>query len=224
MNIAKHLLLPLAAIPALAFAVPAAAQPGGFNGQQGSYRDAGNAGMHMSARIDQLQMRLQAGVQNGSISRREAMPLRQQLRQLVQLERRYSAGGMSGQERSELQRRMRDVRMAIRRADGNDQARWDGYDREDGYGRDGSWTSAGDNRYPESQPRTGLGGVVDTFLGGGGLLRVGQQASSGLYGLQGGFRDRYRDGNGAYYRTDGRQIYQIDARSHTVIRVHPMNR
>ncbi len=219
MSIAKFL-IPLVAIPAIA-AVPATAQPG-YGSQQGNYR-GGNADMNVSARIDQLHTRLQAGVQSGSITRREATPLRQQLRQLTQLERRYSADGISGQERGELQRRMRDVRVAIRRADGNDHARWDDYDREDGYGRDGRWSEESDNRYPERQPRSGLGGLVDTLLGTDGP-RVGQQAPGGLYALQGGYRDQYRDGNGVYYRTDGRQIYQIDARSQTVIRVHPMSR
>ena len=208
----------MAAVSALAIAAPAVAQPG-YGGQQNSYR-GGNADANLSARIDQLQVRLQAGVQSGSITRREAMSLRQQLRQLSQLERQYARNGISGQERGELQRRMRDVRQAIRRADGNDQARWDGYDREDDYGRDGQWSGyANEGQY--QQPRSGLGGVIDTVLGGGGL-RVGQRASSGLYGLQGGYRDQYRDGNGAYYRTDGRQIYQIDARTQTVVRVYPM--
>jgi hypothetical protein len=29
----------------------------------------------------------------------------------------------------------------------------------------------------------------------------------------------YRDGNGVYYRSDGRNIYQIDARTNVVTRV-----
>ena len=211
----------MAAVSALAIGAPAVAQPGYGGQQQNNYR-RGNADANLSARIDQLQMRLQAGVQSGSITRREAMQLRQQLRQLSQLERQYARNGISGQERGELQRRMRDVRQAIRRADGNDQARWDGYDREDGYGRDGQWGGYADQGQYQ-QPRSGLGGVIDTVFGGGGLS-VGQRASSGLYGLQGGYRDQYRDGNGAYYRTDGRQIYQIDARTQTVVRVYPMNR
>jgi hypothetical protein len=249
----------MAAVSALAIAGPAFAQPGygsqPYGGQPNDYRGGVSADANLSARIDQLRMRLQAGVQSGSITRSEAMPLRQQLRQLTMLERQYAANGISGQERGELQRRMRDVRQAIRRADGGDQARWNNYDREDGYGRDGSWNdnrgyAEGDRidtdrngyddrdldrdgrwdddlnegRYQPQQPaRGGLGGVVDSLLGRGGL-RVGQQASGDLYGLQDRYRDQYRDGNGAYYRTDGRQIYQIDARTRTVVRVYPMNR
>lgn len=235
----------MTAVSALAIAAPAAAQSGygqpySNNGQQGSYRGNGNADANLSARINQLQLRLQAGVQSGSISRREAMTLRQQLVQLTQLERRYARGGYTGQERSELQRRMRDVRMAIRNADRNNQARWDGYDREDGYGRDGQWSDRDgryDNdgryendgryqdggRYEQAQPRTGLGGIVDSLLGGGGL-RVGQRASGNLSSLDDRYRYQYRDSNDGYYRTDGRQIYQIDARTQTVVRVYPMNR
>ena len=212
----------MAAVSALAIAAPAVAQPGYGGQQQNDYR-GGNADVNLSARIDQLQMRLQAGVQSGSITRREARPLRQQLRQLTQIERQYARNGISGQERGELQRRMRDLRQGIRRADGNEQARWDRYDREDGYGREGQWSGGYVDEGQYQQPRSGLGGVIDSVFGGGGL-RVGQRASSGLYGLQGGYRDQYRDGNGAYYRTDGRQIYQIDARTQTVVRVYPMNR
>ena len=237
----KKFIATMAAVSALAIAAPAAAQPG-YGNQQDSYR-GGQADANLSMRIERLQMRLQAGVQSGAISRSEAMPLRRQLRDLTQLEQRFSRDGISGQERGELQRRMRDLRMAIRRADGNDQARWSDYDREDGYGRNdrsgsddgygrgdrydrgGEWNADDDRRYPVvEQRRSGLGGVIDSVLGRNGSARIGQRAPEGLYGLQGGYRDQYRDGNGAYYRTDGRQIYQIDARTRTVVRAFPMTR
>lgn len=220
----KMVFATLAAVSALAIAAPAAAQPGyGQQGQQGQYRGGGNADANFSARINQLNVRLQAGVRSGSINRREAMTLRQQLTQLTQLERRYARGGFTGQERSELQRRVTAVRMAIRNADRNNRARWNDYDREDGYGRDGAWHDRGDNRGQYEQPRTGLGGIVDNLLGGGGL-RVGQRASTNLRALDGQYRQQYRDDSRGYYRTDGRQIYQIDARTQTVVRVYPMNR
>jgi hypothetical protein len=68
------------------------------------------------------------------------------------------------------------------------------------------------------QPRTGLGGLIDNVLGGGGL-RVGQRATANLGGVPAEFRNQYRDGNGVYYRSDGRSIYQIDAQTQTVVRV-----
>jgi hypothetical protein len=228
MKIAKHLFV-LAVLPA--FAMPAVAQPG-YDRQQGNYSDNNNAGMSISDRIDRLEMRLQAGIRSGAISRREAMPLRQQLRQLHQLERRYAPGGINGRERSDLQRHMRDVRMAIRQADGNDQARWADYDRDDGYGRDGGWSDRRDDNWgdrrddryaaPQQQPSIAER-VIDSVLGGGGL-RVGQRASGNLYGLRGGDQSRFRDTDATYYRTDGRYVYEIDARNQTVLRVHPAER
>jgi hypothetical protein len=132
------------------------------------------------------------------------------------------------------------------------QDRWGQYDRQDDYGssqrmdrnndryddrdydRDGRWDDDdrdGDRRWNDSdrngsyqQPaRSGLGGVVDALMGTGGL-RVGQRASANLYGVPSEYRSQYRDGNGVYYRSDGRQIYQIDARTDTVARVYSMNR
>ena len=38
------------------------------------------------------------------------------------------------------------------------------------------------------------------------------------------YRNQYRDGNGVYYRSDGRAIYQIDARTDTVLRIYALNR
>lgn len=248
----NKLLATMAAVSAIAIAAPAAAQYGG-NNRQNDVRASASADVNLTERMERLQSRLQAGVQSGAITRREAMPLRQQLRQLASLERQYARDGISGQERGDLQRRMRDLRQAIRAADGNDQARWDGYDREDGYGRydqagrsdrydrdqrmdndrdgyddrdydrDGRWDDdVRDGRY-QQPAQGGIGGLVDALVGGGGL-RVGQRASSDLYGLPSGYRDQYRDGNGAYYRTDGRQIYQIDSRTQLIARIYSMRR
>jgi hypothetical protein len=111
----KKLLLAMTAIPALAVAAPVAAQY-----QTQAY---GNAGV--DNRIDRLEARFQAGVQQGTISRQEAQPLRQQLRQLARLEARYSADGLSQQERADLNQRIRSLRQQLRVADGG------GYDRYD---------------------------------------------------------------------------------------------
>ena len=77
----------------------------------------------------------------------------------------------------------------------------------------------------DQQPvqRGGLGGLIDNVLGGGGL-RVGQRAPANLNGLPSAYRSQYRDGNGVYYRSDGRSIYGIDTRSQEVIGIYPMNR
>jgi hypothetical protein len=57
-----------------------------------------------------------------------------------------------------------------------------------------------------------------------GTLRVGARASANLRTLPSEYRYRYPDGNGVYYRTDGQAIYQIDARSNTVVRIYSMER
>ena len=254
-------LVTMAAVSALAIGTPAAAQYSNDsqrNEYSGNGYPNGYADENLSARIGQLDARLQSGIRSGSITRAEAMPLRQQLRRLAMLERQYSVDGTSGRERTELQQRVRTLRQDIRTADGGNQARWDGYDREDGYGRwdqsdrdgydrnnqydpddrmdrnndgyddrdynrDGRRDDAVDNGYQQQPRRGGIGGFVDALLGTGGL-RVGQQAPANLYGVPYEYRGQYRDGNGTFYRSDGRQIYQIDARTQSVVRIYAMNR
>ena len=92
--------------------------------------------------------------------------------------------------------------------------RWE--DRDDRY-------EDRDRRY-EPQQRGGIGGIIGSILGVNTGLRVGQRATGNLYGLPYEYRNRFRDGNGVYYRTDGRMIYQIDARTDTVVRIYAMNR
>jgi hypothetical protein len=267
----KKILLSMAAVSALAIGAPVAAQYQNQGYGNGNYQ--ANVNGNVAARIGQLQARIQAGVQSGAISRQEAQPLRQQLRQLTQLERQYSINGLSGQERADLQQRIRNLRQQIQYAEGgrgrfNDErygnnegrygtsdrvdrdrdgyddrdydrdGRWDddrygssdridqnrdGYDDRD-YDRDGRWDDdVNDGRYEQPAQRGGIGGILGNIFGGGGL-RVGQRVSGNLGGVPYEYRDQFRDGNGVYYRSDGRQIYQIDARSQTVVRVYPMNR
>jgi hypothetical protein len=273
----NKLLIALAATTAFTAAAPAAAQYG-----------AGNAEL----RVDQLQAQLQAGVQSGSITRAEAMPLREQLRQLTRLERQYAAGGFSNQERMDLRSRIQTLRQGIRMAGRTGDSRYDRDDRysDDGYGRDcppglakkdngclppgqvgrddrddrwgedryartdmmdrnrdgyddrdlnrdrriddREWRMADagyrgddrDDRYEDrGEPaRTGIGGVIDNLLGGG--VRVGQRIPAGLGAVPSEYRSQYRDGNGVYYRSDARAIYQVDASNDTVLRVYSRSR
>jgi len=213
-----------------------------------------------SARIDQLQARLQAGIRSGTISRSEARSIEPQLRQLMDLERRYSANGLTQWERQDLQQRIRGVRQQLQVADGGsrqydqygdyddryDQRYGQGYGRPDqrydrGYDdrydrrdqrydrRDGSYGQGGPYQEVgrDCDRRGGLGGVIDGVLGRNDCndgLRVGQRISGNLYSVPYEYRGRFRDGGGVYYRSDGRQIYQIDARSHTVVRVYDAER
>ena len=282
----KKFIIALAATTAFAAAMPAAAQYGG--------------GGNIQLRTDQLQMQLQAGVRSGAIDRAEAVELREQLRLLTRLERQYSQGGFTPQERNDLQNRMANLRRGIRMAERNGDGR---YDRDDRYGdardcppgldrknngclppgqvgrddRDGRWNEGvyargdlmdrnrdgyddrdlnrdrriddrewriaeerydndgryarGDDRYDRDDdryddraaPRGGIGGVIDSVLGGG-TLRVGQRATGNLGAVPYEYRDRYRDGGGVYYRSDARAVYQIDARNDTVLRIYSLNR
>jgi hypothetical protein len=235
-------------------------------------------GGNVPVRADQLQLQLQAGVRSGAITRAEAMPLREQLRQLTRLEALYARDGISGRERADLQHRINSIRQGIRTAkrtgdgrygrdddrrfdrddrysggdegrgrdggydrnndgwddrDGNRDGRWDvearndsnrdGWDDRD-HDRDGRWDN--DDRRYDREPvadRGLVGQIMDRVTGTGGL-RVGQRASADLGAVPYAYRSEFRDGASAYYRSDGRQIYQIDPRTQTVVRIYAMNR
>jgi len=160
------------------------------------------------------------------------------------LEKRNNGCIPPGQEgrdgRWEDRRGDRDDRWEDRR--GGDDRRYDSpYDRNrDGYddrdtnrdnrvdSRDGDYRDRDyrDGDYRDGERRRGgiLGDVIDRVTGNGGGLRVGQRVSGNLGALPYEYRNQYRDGNGAYYRTDGRNIYRIDARTDVVLQVYSMNR
>lgn len=223
-------LMALAAGTALATGAPALSQ---------------TANTNIGLRIDQLQTDIQAGVRNGTITRAEAQPLRQQYRQLNQLERQYAAGGLTVAERQQLQLAVRDLRSRIRYAARNDLVRYgaahwidtnrDGFDDRD-HNRDGildaryvadayGRTAVGGPYEPvvQCQRPTGIAGVLSNVLGTNSCgLTVGQRVTGGLYAVPYQYQNRYRDGNGVYYRSDGRMIYAIDARTHVVVQAYSM--
>lgn len=267
----KKILTGMAALSAIAVAAPAAAQQGHAYGHN-RYGNAAAVDGNLSVRLGQLQARIDSGVRSGAISRGEAISLQQQLRQLALLERRYAANGISGQERADLQHRIRSVRQQVRAAEGDAQRRWEDegdyrqgqygqrYEDRNRNGRDDRYETGGrgyDDRYEDEryedeyrQPaRGGLGGVLGSVIGGGGglgsvlggglgsvlgglgglggladILRVGQRATGGLYAVPSQYGSQFRDRSGVQYRTDGRQIYEIDARSQTVLQVYPVSR
>lgn len=105
----RKIALSLTAVSALAAAVPAAAAPGGINAQQ--------------ARIEQ---RIEAGVRQQQLTRREASTLRIQAREIARLEARYRVNGLSAWERNDLERRL--VRLDARvGAERNDRVYAGGY-------------------------------------------------------------------------------------------------
>ncbi|MET1111344.1 MAG: hypothetical protein ABWX67_07460 [Allosphingosinicella sp.] len=120
----KTLIIALAATSAIAAAAPASAQPG--------YGAGGYGNSNVEVRADQLQMRLQAGVRSGVITRAEAVPLREQLRQLTRLEMLYARDGISGRERADLSHRINTLRQGLRMAERGADGRYG----DDRYGRD----------------------------------------------------------------------------------------
>ena len=193
----KTRLLLLGAVSALAAAAPAAAQYPSRDTRPGLY----GVDASFEARIRTLQGRLDAGISAGTIDRREAWTLRREIEELGRLERRYSFNGFSAYERADLQRRLAVARRDLRVADNG------GYDRYERYGYD-------------DKGEYGMGGPEDDWIG----LRVGERATSNLYGVPSEYLGLYRDRYGTYYRSDGRNIYEIDARTNTVVGIHPMNR
>ena len=94
-----------------------------------------NYGGGIEQRLDQLRQRLQSGIQRGSISRQEAVYLRDGVRQVTRLERQYSRDGLNRQERRFLQDRVEQIQRQIQAAERNRDGRdWrDGRDdRNDG--------------------------------------------------------------------------------------------
>ena len=212
----KKILMTMAAVSALSIGAPAAAQ---------------YAGGDMHARVQQLDAQLQAGVRSGAISRREARPLDQQIRQISQYERVNGRDGLSMRERTYLQQRIANLRQHIRYAEqtGNGRdlryGRGDRYDdgraygaNEEGYARDARLDRNGDGWDDRDLDRDGR---IDnaSYEEDSGYLRVGQRISGNFGEMPAQYRDRYRDDAGSYYRYDRGNVYQVDARTDLILRI-----
>jgi hypothetical protein len=243
----KNLVYAVVGASALAMSVPAAAQVnaqgGVYAGQQSTY--PGQPGTEN--RIAQLDARLQAGIQAGTITRAEARPIRQQIRQLSQLERQYSANGLTKRERQDLQARLQNVRRQLRVADGGANGRYaawdnDGYLNENGNAGYGNGSGYNDNYnngnynanggYANNQTNyrqvsevcgnqgSGIGAILGTLLGGGqNCLRVGQRLNGQLSALPNGYQNQFRDGNGYYYGYLAGNVIEVDSNTSVVRRI-----
>jgi hypothetical protein len=239
----KKLLMTMTALSAFAVAAPAAAQ-NGYGAQNGYANVNAGGAMGIQNRIANLDARFQAGLQSGAITRQEAQSIRPQLRQLRQLERQYSANGLTQWERQDLQQRVRTVREQLRMADGG---RYAGRDSDDNYGQ---WN---DDRYNNGQYNNGqynngyygqggpyqevsevcgsrsssggvLGGIIGSILGGGdNCLSVGERVTGNLGALPNQYRNQFRDGGGYYHRYVNGRVIQIDARTQTVVRIYDVD-
>jgi hypothetical protein len=127
------LIATLAAATAVsAGALPAAAQPHGygFEGRRLEFHDRGRSGYdregyNINQRQERLDRRIDRGLRDGSLTRREARDLREDFNRIAWLEARYRSNGLSPWERADLDRRF------DRLEDRTRQAR---RDREYGYG------------------------------------------------------------------------------------------
>jgi opacity protein-like surface antigen len=139
----KTIIMTLAAVSALT-ATAASAQPGynndrGFDGGYSQYDrdirrpDFAQPGVGIDARQRMLARRIDIGVRNGTLTRREAERLRYELRSIQRLETqfRYSRPGLTHYEIATLDARLDHLSM---------QVRIDRNDRQYGYGY-------GDRRY-----------------------------------------------------------------------------
>jgi hypothetical protein len=245
----KRVILSMTAIGALAIAMPAAAQISGqanAGGGMGISNRIAQLDARLSAGVQAGEInrteaqrlrpqlrelrRLERQYSVNGLNQQERMDLQQRIRTLRQ-DIRVADGG----------RYDRDNRYGNWVDDGDDQysarvdRNRDGWDDRD-IDRDGRWDDdvrgqggPYEEAYPvcdEPQQRGGLGGVIDSVLGRGGssCLSVGQRVSGNLSAVPYEYRNQYRDGGGVYYRSDGRQIYQIDTRTNTVLRIYSMDR
>jgi Spy/CpxP family protein refolding chaperone len=128
----KRVILSMAAVAAMATALPAAAQ--GY-GPQGF----GTQGWGARFNDDRIEMRINQGIRDGSLTRREASTLRAQLRDARNVERAYLRDGrVNAREASDLNRRYAALNMRLRweRMDGeNRNVRAPGYGYGNGYYR-----------------------------------------------------------------------------------------
>ncbi|ADL00188.1 hypothetical protein MMB232_00871 [Brevundimonas subvibrioides] len=109
----KKLLVPALVLAAVsAAALPAAAQS---HGRPAPYANAGYGNWQaINARQANLDRRIDQGVRNGALSRREATRLRSDFNGLLRLEANYRRGGLTAWERSDLDRRFDRLSAQIR--------------------------------------------------------------------------------------------------------------
>lgn len=125
----KKALIPLLAIAAASVAVPAMAQNHDRHDRNDRYERQDRDDRHdrgdryeqnrggwqsIGNRKFQLDRRIDVGLRNGSLSRREANRLKVQLNSLVRLERNYMRGGLTRWERSDLDRRYDRLALQVR--------------------------------------------------------------------------------------------------------------
>ena len=108
----------LAAVAAASVALPAAAQSYG-QPHRGPVAQQTYGWTSINARQANLDRRIDIGVRNGQLSRREAVNVRSQFSGLIRLEAQYRRNGLNAWERADLNRRFDHLSTQIR-TDRND--------------------------------------------------------------------------------------------------------
>lgn len=121
----KKAVIPAIVLAAASVALPAAAQsygaPHGPGPSRGgpAYERPAPGWQTVSQRKYELDRRIDQGIRQRQLSRREATRLKGELNSLVRLEARYQRGGLTRAERNDLDRRYdrlaTQIRVAIRR-------------------------------------------------------------------------------------------------------------
>jgi hypothetical protein len=157
----------------------------------------------------QLQVQIDAGVRQGTISRNESFELREDLSQLVRLERQFGPNGISGREHATLMQHStslaKDIRIAIRDPNrrGDQSASWDGCE---------SYGNATYGNYAD--PRFAGQHRGDRFIDD---IRIGQRATARIGHLPVQYRGDYVDNEHIYYGYDNGRVYQIDRQSQMIL-------
>lgn len=113
----KKMIVPALVLAATsAAAIPAAAQSwhGPSHGRPPVVTTGYGNWQSINQRQVQLDRRIDQGLRNGSLSRREASRLRSEFNSLARLESNYRRGGLSGWERADLDRRFDRLEAQVR--------------------------------------------------------------------------------------------------------------
>lgn len=225
----SKLMLALAGGTALAVALPAAAQTSTYS------RADLNSGAWATQRIDQLEERLDDGIEAGSIDRTEARTLRTQIRELNRLESRYLAdGSLSQTERTDLVQKMRTTRQQLRTADGgrSQYAEWRDDDPYGGYNPNSSYGSnaSTDAEYAQvnevcaASASSGRNAKVSAFLGrifgADNCLRVGERVTTSLSAVPSEYRENFPSRSGYRYGYLEGNVVEINSRTGVVSRIY----
>lgn len=111
----KKMLVPALVLASVsAAALPAAAQSYNNRGHNQGYNQNYGGWQSINVRQSNLDRRIDVGVRNGQISRREATRLRGEFTALLRLEANYRRGGLTTWERADLDRRFDRLSAQIR--------------------------------------------------------------------------------------------------------------